>query len=309
MSDLFQKTLKQEVIFEGHGLHSGLKSLLKILPADEDFGIYFKRSDLEKNNLIKADYRNVNSAQLCTTLQNEHGVSVSTVEHLLAALYIVGVDNALIEINSSEIPIMDGSSKDFIDELLKVGTKELKSKRKFLKVIKKFEYKNEEKFVSIEPTENNEFKVDFELNYKNSLIGNQRNQINFSSSNLQEVYSSRTFCLFEDIEKIKKIGLAKGGSLDNAVVVKDNTILNTGGLRNDKEFVNHKILDLAGDFVLSGYRIIGDVKCAQGGHSLSNLFLRAFLSDKSNYLVSELEPKVIIKTLNKDSESKLAVNA
>jgi len=282
---------------------------LKILPADEDFGIYFKRSDLEKNNLIKADYRNVNSAQLCTTLQNEHGVSVSTVEHLLAALYIVGVDNALIEINSSEVPIMDGSSKDFIDELLKVGTKELKSKRKFLKVIKKFEYKNEEKFVSIEPTENDEFKVDFELNYKNSLIGNQRNQINFSSNNLEEVYSSRTFCLFEDIEKIKKIGLAKGGSLDNAVVVKDNTILNTGGLRNDKEFVNHKILDLAGDFVLSGYRIIGDVKCVQGGHSLSNLFLRAFLSDKSNYLVSELEPKVIIKTLNKESESKLAVNA
>ena len=277
--------------------------------ADENFGIYFKRSDLEKNNLIKADYRNVNSAQLCTTLQNEHGVSVSTVEHLLAALYIVGVVNALIEINSSEVPIMDGSSKDFIDELLKVGTKELKSKRKFLKVIKKFEYKNGEKFVSIEPTENNEFKVDFELNYKNSLIGNQRNQINFSSSNLLEVYSSRTFCLFEDIEKIKKIGLAKGGSLDNAVVVKDNTILNTGGLRNDKEFVNHKILDLAGDFVLSGYRIIGDVKCAQGGHSLSNLFLRAFLSDKSNYLVSELEPKVIIKTLNKESESKLAVNA
>ena len=126
---------------------------------------------------------------------------------------------------------------------------------------------------------------------------------------MEEVYSSRTFCLFEDIEKIKKIGLAKGGSLDNAVVVKDNTILNTGGLRNDKEFVNHKILDLAGDFVLSGYRIIGDVKCTQGGHSLSNLFLRAFLSDKSNYLVSELEPKVIIKTLNKESESKLAVNA
>ena len=204
---------------------------------------------------------------------------------------------------------MDGSSKDFIDELLKVGTKELKSKRKFLKVIKKFEYKNEEKFVSIEPTENDEFKVDFELNYKNSLISNQRNQINFSSNNLEEVYSSRTFCLFEDIEKIKKIGLAKGGSLDNAVVVKDNTILNTGGLRNDKEFVNHKILDLAGDFVLSGYRIIGDVKCVQGGHSLSNLFLRAFLSDKSNYYISELEPKVIIKTLNKESESKLAVNA
>ena len=204
---------------------------------------------------------------------------------------------------------MDGSSKDFIDELLKVGTKELKSKRKFLKVIKKFEYKNEEKFVSIEPTENDEFKVDFELNYKNSLIGNQRNQINFSSSNLQEVYSSRTFCLFEDIEKIKKIGLAKGGSLDNAVVVKDNTILNTGGLRNDKEFVNHKILDLAGDFLLSGYRILGNVKCVQGGHSLSNLFLRAFLSDKSNFVTIELEEMLQVKSLPNQLDQKLAVNA
>ena len=308
MSDLFQKTILKQTEFKSIGLHTGFESRIKILPAEANYGIVFKRTDLEKNNIIKANFKNVSSAKLCTTIQNKFGVSVSTVEHLLAALYITGIDNALIEINSIEVPIMDGSSKEFVETIFKTGVKEQKEKRKYLKILKKFEFQEKEKFISIEPNDNS-LNVDFELVYSNNVIGKQRNQINFSDKDLSNVYTSRTFCLFEDVEQIKKIGLAKGGSLDNAIVVKDDKILNSAGLRNNKEFVNHKILDLAGDFLLSGFRILGSVTCIQGGHSLSNLFLRTLLKDKSNYSIIEPEESKAIKSYIKTPINKLAVNA
>jgi len=308
MLDIFQKTLLQKVAFKGIGLHGGLESEVNILPANENYGIVFKRTDLNKNNIIKANFENVSSAKLCTTLQNKFNVTVSTVEHLLAALYITGVDNALIEINNSEVPIMDGSSKEFVETIFKTGLKKLNAKRKYLKIVKKFELKENEKTISIEPNADS-LTVDFQLVYSNKVIGNQRNKINFSNRDLVDVYSSRTFCLFEDIEKIKKIGLAKGGSLENAVVVKNNSIANAEGLRNKKEFVNHKILDLAGDFLLSGYRILGSVKCVQGGHSLSNLFLRAIFKDQSNFVKIETQESISTKTYFKTSINKLAINA
>lgn len=308
MFNLFQKTISKPTQFKGIGLHSGLDSIVKIIPANENYGIIFKRTDLKQNNIIQANFKNVSSAKLCTTIQNNFNVSISTVEHLLAALYITGIDNALIEINASEVPIMDGSSKEFVEDILKAGVKEQKTKRKYLKIVKKFEFKENEKLISIEPS-NNSFNVDFELDYPNDVIGKQRNKIDFSNKDLSNIYSSRTFCLYEDIEKIKKIGLAKGGSLDNAIVVRGNEILNSSGLRNSKEFVNHKILDLAGDFLLSGFRILGSVICVQGGHSLSNLFLRNLLKDESNYSIIQLEETRTIKTYFKTSTNKLAVNA
>ena len=245
----FQKTILREVSFKGVGLHSGLKAEVKILPTTENYGIVFKRTDLDKNNLIKASFENVCSTKLCTTLENENKINVSTVEHLLAALYITGIDNALIEVNNSEVPIMDGSSKEFVENIKEVGVKNLNAKRKYLKIVKKFEFKEDERVISIEPNADS-LKVDFQLVYSNIAIGTQSNQINFADTDLKNVYTSRTFCLFEDIEKIKKVGLAKGGSLDNAIVVKNNEILNNEGLRNNKEFVNHKILDLVGDFFI-----------------------------------------------------------
>ena len=308
MLKLFQKTISKQVEFKGIGLHSGLESIVKIIPADENHGIIFKRIDLSHNNTIQANFENVSSAKLCTTIQNKFNVNISTVEHLLAALYITGIDNALIEVNAAEVPIMDGSSKEFVETIFKIGVKEQNAKRKYLKILKKFELKKDEKFISIEPNKNS-LKVDFQLVYSNNVIGKQRNQINFSDKDLSHVYISRTFCLFEDVEQIKKIGLAKGGSLENAIVVKNNEILNSTGLRNSKEFVNHKILDLAGDFLLSGHRILGDVTCVQGGHSLSNLFLRTLLKDKSNYSIIELEESKNIKSYFKTSANKLAVNA
>jgi|TARA_B100000795_G_C22696496_1_gene397824 UDP-3-O-[3-hydroxymyristoyl] N-acetylglucosamine deacetylase len=308
MLSVFQKTIFKEVTFAGVGLHSGLQTKITILPAAENYGIAFKRIDLEKNNIIKANFENVSSAKLCTTLQNKFNITVSTVEHLLAALYITGIDNALIEINNSEVPIMDGSSKEFVENINVVGSKILRAKRKYLKIIQKFEFKENKKLISIEPNADS-LKVDFELVYSNNVIGTQNNQVNFSDKDLTNIYSSRTFCLYEDIEEIKKIGLAKGGSLENAVVVKDGKILNEEGLRNNKEFVNHKILDLAGDFLLSGYRILGSVKCSQGGHSLSNSFLRAIFKDPSNFVIIEQEETVSAKNYFKISANKLAVNA
>ena len=308
MSNLFQKTILKKAEFKGVGLHHGLKSIIKIIPADENYGILFKRIDLEKNNIIKANFENVSSTKLCTTIQNNFNVSISTVEHLLAALYMTGIDNALIEINSPEVPIMDGSSKEFVETILKIGVKEQKVKRKYLKIIKKFEFKENEKFISIEPN-NNSLNVDFQLIYSNNVIGNQRNQINFSDKDLTNVYTSRTFCLFEDVEKIKKIGLAKGGSLDNAIVVDNEKVLNKEGLRNNKEFVNHKILDLAGDFILSGYRILGKVSCYRGGHQLSNLFLRELLeNNKKNFEIVELETEQKTQISQKNYSTRLVVN-
>jgi UDP-3-O-[3-hydroxymyristoyl] N-acetylglucosamine deacetylase len=308
MFDIYQKTLSKEVKFKGIGLHSGKASSVNVIPAKEDEGIVFKRVDLNKNNEIKANFKNVTSAKLCTTLENNHGVKVSTVEHLLAALYIVGIDNAIIEIDNEEVPIMDGSSRDFINAFEKNDLVNQTKKRKYLKISSKIELIDGKRRISIEPNDLS-LEVNFQLNYKNKIIGKQKNTIDFQADNLNEVSSSRTFCLFEDIEKIKKFGLAKGGSLENAVVVDDEKILNKDGLRNKKEFVNHKILDLAGDFLLSGHRIIGKVNCYQGGHELTNLLLRKIFTLKNVFQALELKEFKISKKFHSKELEKIAVNA
>jgi len=308
MQDNYQKTLAEPLTFDGIGLHTGQTSKITILPGTEDQGIVFKRIDLKNNNLIKANYKNVSSAKLCTTLENSHGVKVSTVEHLLAAFYISGIDNATVEINCNEVPIMDGSAKEFLDVLKKVKTKKLQKKIKYLRVLEKVELIDEKRKMSIEPSD--EFlEVDFQLNYDNQIIGKQKNIINFTKDNLNDVSNSRTFCLFDDIEKIKKSGLAKGGSLENAVVVDDQKVLNKGGLRNKKEFVNHKILDLVGDLLLSGHRILGKVKCFQGGHELTNMFLKKMLVSRTESIIIEEKKSETIKRFKPESPVKLAVNA
>ena len=308
MQDIYQKTVTEPIVFSGIGLHSGKISKIKILPAKPDEGIVFKRLDLNQNNTIKANYKNVSSAKLCTTLENKYGVKISTVEHLLAAFYIAGVDNALVEVNCEEVPIMDGSAKDYLAALKKNKLISLTKKRKYLQMKDTVELKDGKRMISIKPFHGS-FEVDFQLNYQNKLISNQKNKVNFQMDKLKDVINSRTFCLFKDIEKIKKIGLAKGGSLDNAVVVDENKVLNKGGLRNEKEFVNHKILDLAGDFLLSGYRVLGKVNCFQGGHELTNLFLRDLLENKKDsFSIIELENKELPK-ISKEDRIQLAVNA
>ena len=308
MNEIYQKTLSEKISFRGIGLHSGKSASINLFPAKEDEGIVFKRTDLKSNNIIKANYKNVSSARLCTTLENEHGIKVSTVEHLLAAFYITGIDNAIVEIDNEEVPIMDGSSKDFINILKKNSLTTQNKKRKYLKITKKIELNDGKRKISIEPNDES-LHVSFQLNYENQIIGKQKNEIDFQKDSLDDVISSRTFCLYEDIEKIKKFGLAKGGSLDNAIVVDKNKVLNKDGLRNKKEFVNHKILDLAGDFLLSGYRIIGKVSCDQGGHELTNLFLRKLFNTQSTFQLIFQNKFLVSKKFQSKNFENIAVNA
>ena len=308
MNKIYQTTIAKIATFTGIGLHSGKKSKIKILPADADTGIVFKRVDLKDKNFVKANFKNVTSAKLCTTIENEYGIKVSTVEHLLAAFFIAEIDNALVEIDNEEVPIMDGSAKNFLEIIREKGINDLSKKRKYLKVFKNIELRDGSKNISIEPNDGS-FEVDFQLNYTNPIIGKQKNFVDFNKSNLEIISNSRTFCLREDIEKIKKMGLAKGGSLDNAIVVDESRVLNNGGLRNEKEFVNHKILDLAGDFMLSGYRVLGSVKCYQGGHLLTNKFLKKIFQDLSLFEIFSFKDFKIQKKITNFSSDRIVVNA
>jgi len=290
MSLLNQKTVKGIISIKGVGLHSGKDVNLTIKPSAANTGIVFKRIDLVDNNIVIPDVFNVSSAVLCTTISNTHGVSISTLEHLMGAFYGMGIDNALVEIDNEEVPILDGSAKLFVEEIKKVGIETSNEPIKIIKIDKKIEFTDGVKYISIEPSKMS-LDIDFELKYENSLIGNQRNTIKVYETDLNEVYNSRTFCLYEDVEKLKNMGLAKGGSLDNAIVVDKNQILNKEGLRNKKEFVNHKILDCMGDLYLAGYKMIGKVVCKQGGHKLTNQLLRKVFQNKENFSILEIKEK------------------
>tara|TARA_B100001173_G_scaffold307460_1_gene316080 strand:+ start:3911 stop:4831 length:921 start_codon:yes stop_codon:yes gene_type:complete len=296
MSLLNQKTINQPIKFKGIGLHSGENVSCFIKPAKPNSGIIFKRVDLKSNNLIYPNFANVSNTSLNTTISNEFGVKVSTIEHLMGALFGLGVDNALIEIDNEEVPILDGSAKDFIKEIVNSGLKTSESPIKIIKINKKILFNDGERFISIEPSKLS-LDIDFQLKYQNLIIGNQKNKINIYEDDLTDVFNSRTFCLFEDIENIKKKGLAKGGSLDNAIVVKENKILNKSGLRNPREFVNHKILDCIGDLYTSGYRIIASVKCSQGGHYLTNELLKKVFENKDNFSIIEIQERNLPHTL------------
>ncbi len=308
MQNNFQKTLKKKASFEGIGLHSGKVARVLMSPAPENSGIVFKRTDIKKNNIIKANYQNVSSTNLCTVLKNENNSSISTVEHLVAGFYMTGIDNVLIEVDNVEIPIMDGSSKDFIRIINNAGIKEQSKKRKYIKVLKEIKINEGNKYINLS-SESKGLKVDYELDYENKLISNQRNSINFLSDDLKDIYTSRTFCLYKDIEEIKKAGLAKGGSLHNAIVVDEDKIINENGLRNEKEFVNHKILDLAGDLFLAGYRILGNIKTKHGGHELNKKCLDLLFSDKNNYVLSEMNQPEIRKENFIITSEKIAATA
>ena len=296
MSILNQKTVNSNVTFEGIGLHTGINSKITIKPSSPNSGIIFRRIDLKKNNLVYPNIFNVSNAVLCTTISNEYNVKISTIEHLMAALYGLGIDNAEIDINAQEVPILDGSAKIFVDKILEVGIKNSDVPIKIIKIEKKVETIDKNKSILIEPSKIS-LEIDFKINFKNKFINNQRNLINVYQDDLSKVYESRTFCLYEDVENLKKAGFAKGGSLDNAIVVSDQNILNKSGLRNKLEFVNHKILDCMGDLYLSGYKIIAKISCSQGGHHLTNQLLRKVFSDKSNYSIIELKGKTVPQSL------------
>ena len=296
MSYLAQKTIKNLVSFNGVALHSGLDVNVCLKPAAPDFGIVFKRVDLKTNNLIYPNFANVTNTSLNTTVENQFGAKVSTIEHLMGALFGLGIDNVLIEIDNEEVPILDGSAKIFIEKIISAGVNVSNSPIKIIKINKEISYSDGARYISIKPSTLS-LDIDFELSYKNPIIGNQRNKVKVYEDDLTNVYNSRTYCLYEDIEKKKKNGLAKGGSLQNAIVVKDKEILNPEGLRNEKEFVNHKILDCIGDLYTSGYRIVGSLICSQGGHYLTNQLLRKVFNNQKNFSILEIKEKNLPHTL------------
>ena len=296
MSYLTQKTIKNTVSFSGIALHSGKNVNIKIQPAEVDCGIVFKRVDLKINNLVYPNFMNVSNTSLNTTIENEFGAKVSTIEHLMGALFGLGIDNALVEIDNEEVPILDGSAKIFIDKIINAGIQSSSSPIKIIKINKEIRYSDGERFILIKPSTLS-LNIEFQLKYNNQVIGNQKNKVKVYEDDLTDIYNSRTFCLFEDIELIKKNGLGKGGSLDNAIVVKDGEILNSGGLRNEKEFVNHKILDCIGDLYTSGYRIVASIICSQGGHYLTNQLLRKVFENKENFSIIEIKEKNLPHTL------------
>ncbi len=302
MSLLSQKTIEKKISISGFGIHTGSKVDINILPSEPNSGIIFKRVDIKKNNIVIPNFMNVSDATLCTTITNQYGVKVSTIEHLMAAFYGLGIDNVVVELNSQEVPILDGSAKEFVKLIKKAGLKVSDVPIKLIKINNKVDIQEGKKFISIDRS-NVALEIDFEIQYNNELIKKQRNKLNIYEDNLEDIYNSRTFCLYEDIEKLKKLGLGRGGNLQNAVVVKNNKLMNQGGLRNKLEFVNHKILDCMGDLYLTGYRIVGSVICSQGGHSLTNKLLKKIFSDNKNYSLIEIKGKNLPHTFAKNPQN------
>ena len=300
MTYLAQKTIKNNVYFSGIALHSGLNVNVCLKPAKVDFGIVFKRTDLKTNNIVYPNFMNVTNTSLNTTVENEYGAKVSTIEHLMGALFGLGIDNVVIEIDNEEVPILDGSAKIFIEKILSAGIVKTDSPIKIIKINKEVNYSDGDRYISIKPSTLS-LDIDFELKYKNEVIGCQKNKVKIYEDDLTDIFNSRTYCLYEDIELIKKKGLAKGGSLENAIVVKGKEVLNPEGLRNNKEFVNHKILDCIGDLFTSGYRIVASITCSQGGHALTNKLLRKIFENKENFSILEIKEKSLPHTLVKKS--------
>ena len=277
-----QKTIKKKISFTGIGLHSGQPSKIELLPLKENQGIVFNSINSNQVHKIKANWKYLSSANLCTKIKNKK-IEISTIEHLMFSLSALGITNILIRINSSEIPIMDGSAKTFVDEIKKIGVLNQKKIARVLKIKKKIKVINNDKIIEIEPNKNNELEIKLKLNYKNKIIGNQEFSYIHSKEHFLKIYDCRTFCLQEDLEKIFAMGLGRGGSLENAIIVSGEKVLNQGGLRYTDEFVRHKILDCVGDIYLSGYKIFGKIKGYQSGHDMTARLLKEIFKRKANY--------------------------
>ena len=280
-----QKTLKDDVVIKGIGLHSGCVVTLTIKPAIVNSGITFVRTDIDSNPEIKSLYSNVVDTKNCSCLGDKAGNLVSTVEHLMSVLAILGIDNALVEIDNQEVPIMDGSAKLFYDALVNVKLEEQDAPKKMLKVLKTVEFVDDKgNKVSIEPSDSQE--IFFEIDFPSKIVGHQE----FDGQITKEVFVSqiapcRTFCEKYQVDYLKSIGLIKGGSLDNAVVLDGETILNPEGFRLDNECVNHKVLDAIGDLYLSGYWVLGKLKASKTGHFHTNELLKVLFANDENYQI------------------------
>ncbi len=301
-----QNTINFPVSFSGVGIHSGKVVTIKLLPANHDTGIIFKRTDLSINNRIKVDIENISSSKFCSKLENSQKVSVSTVEHLLASLHSLSIDNVLIEIDSSELPAMDGSAYEFTSKLLEVGIKAQKKSKKLIKVLKHIKVEINNRSIEVKPSDY--LKFNLKINYPNCLIGiDEYTYIHNKSNFINDICFSRTFCLYQDIEKLRAAGYGLGGNLNNAIVVNKNKILNESGLKCEQEFIKHKVLDCLGDFYLAGYPIVGDFRSLEPGHELNNKLLKKIFENKNNYSFVTLDEFKSHMILENNEFSKVSV--
>jgi len=282
-----QTTLASEISLTGTGVHSGAPVSISLYPADGDTGLRFLLSNSDgESTEIAADQRWVTGVTLCTVLGDGNGASVATVEHLLAALRGLGVDNALIEIDSPEVPIMDGSAANFVEAIDEVGLAELDSPRRFLKVLKPIVVEDAGAFGELTP--HNGFHLDIEIEFDTPLIGCQKIEIDINPGSFRrELSRARTFGFMKDVECLWAAGLALGASLDNTVAIGEDRIINREGLRYADEFVRHKALDAVGDLALAGAPILGAYRSRRGGHRLNSLVLKAMFADPEAWTLVE----------------------
>jgi UDP-3-O-[3-hydroxymyristoyl] N-acetylglucosamine deacetylase len=274
----FQRTLKNTIRCTGIGLHSGKKVYMSLRPAAENTGIVFHRTDLG-GALIRAKVDNISDTRLCSTIANEQGERVSTVEHLLAAFAGLGVDNAYVDLDGPEVPIMDGSAAPFVFLIQCAGVAEQNLPKKWIRIKKKVTVREGDKEASFEPLDH--FRISFLIDFDHPLISQQGIEMDVSETTfIKDVSRARTFGFLKDMEMLRSNGLAKGGSLDNAIVIGDFRILNEGGLRYEQEFVRHKIIDAIGDLYLLGHPVQGHFKGVRSGHALNNALLTSLLAQK-----------------------------
>jgi len=273
-----QHTISKKIVFSGVGLHSGNTVNIILIPEKKDSGINF----IFKNNQIKASWKNAEISQLCTKIKKKE-IQLSTIEHLMSALSGLGITNLSIQISSDEVPILDGSAKEFYEKIIEIGLVNQKVPQKIINIKKKIIYKENGKFIQIEPNNHKKLIVDCTIDFKDEFVKKQHFKYEHSFENYKNIYKARTFCFHKDLEKIFAMGLAKGGSLDNAIVVSGNKILNQGGLRYKNEFVKHKILDCIGDLYLAEFQIYGNLKSFGGGHELNLMLLKEIFRSKDNF--------------------------
>lgn len=290
---IYQRTIAKEVSVTGIGIHSGKKVTLKMFPAEANSGIIFRRSDISGSKLIKADARNVGPTRNNTTL-GEGNDAIHTVEHLLSALYGLGIDNVYCEIDGPEVPIMDGSSASFVFVLKETGVENLNKSKKFMVITDTVEVEHNGTYAKIEPAKN--LIIDSTIVFAHPTINTQNEIFEFSCANyIEEISRARTFGMLKDVDMLKRMGLAKGGSLDNAIVLDDYKVINNDGLRFKDEFVRHKILDTIGDVSLLGYELAGKITTYKSGHYLHNVLCRKILDNPDCYEIvsaAALAPEV-----------------
>jgi len=300
---IFQKTISKKVSIQGVGLHSGDAVTLSLLPAKPDSGITFVRKDLNSNNTIKVDPFLVSDTRLCSTLEKE-SAKVMTVEHLMSALYAYSIDNIIIEISGIEVPILDGSSNPFIYLIQSGEPINQEREKKFIKVKKALKYEIEGKFAMLEPYDG--FKIDFSIDFPHPVFADRNNSISidyYKDSYVDEIARARTFGFMQEVEYLRSNGLAKGGSLDNAIVMDEYKIINNDRLRYEDEFVRHKVLDAFGDLYLTGHALIGKFSAFKSGHEINNQLLRLLMKDKNSYdLVSLVESDSVYQQIINHNE-------